>query len=589
VKRLKQIPPDFPSQADTFFLPEMVLADTVLKMEKSFDSQQVPDLLYPDYRYQRIREIQRYVHAKGVVIPEKIHRVTLFATFRCNLACRYCHTIHHAPKRAQTEYTLARFRSVLEQISLSRIDHIHFTGGEATLVKDLPAMIATANERGILCSLTTNGMAHPEVYRRLVESGLQEVRISCDSHLPEQFDTMVSWQGAYQRVLATIRELVRLRDEEGKPLHLIINMCVGHENQHQLVEFVKRSIALNPDDVKLIPVSWESKHLSQFEERQRTTDELDAFLAEFPVQRFPLLRRKLKTVFDEYTWGLDDPTSKRLMAHCFVPLTERTVDASFYYPCPVYVREGGTPLGSLENDDFQMQQQKTLAFVRGENCPTDPICKQNCINCLKKFNLATNALITNQIRGKNGFREPITNIFEYRELITNTEVWTHLQRVEEERNTFSSDIPYRPFLVIKPKGMTFRKQILSFLSSKQVQIDRIEPIPDWNEVAMRLYSIPLTERRIFFGLLMARVLPQIEGTAQGELLLLNGMYSIDALEQIKCDLRHHLPPSNYVIFYQDEVFCISQGYLHSPGKPHYCIEANVLLREAHCFGYSMGG
>ena len=540
-------------------------------------------MIYPEYRLERINELLRYLEPGQVVMPEKIHRVTLFTTFRCNFACRYCKTIKRNPAYTSAnqlrEYTFPLFRRMLEQRIPHPIVHIHFTGGEATLVKDLPEMVGLAVEHGILCSLTSNGTAIPEFYRRLVENGLHEIRISCDAHIPEQFDAIVARRGAYHRVIQTIRDLVRLRDEEGKALYLILNMCVAPENRQYLVEFVKRSVSLNPNDVKLIPVAQESKHLGEFKEHQRILEELEAFLADFPEERFPLLRRKLKTVFAPNTWGFEDLASERLMAHCFVPLTERILDTTSYYPCPVYVREGGAPLGSLEEDDFETQQQKIHTFVRGESCLTDPICRPNCINCLKKFNLLANALISNQIRDKTGLTQPITNVITYPGLITHTEVFAMLKRLTEARRTFVEDVPYRAFLVIKPQGMAYRNQILAQLKAENIIVDKQVAIPDWNEVAINLYSVPLTEFKVFKGILMARTLPQIEGTASGELLLLKGDYSFEILENIKQAIRMRLPPSNYLILYQDDVFVTSQGYLHSPTHDHYGIEANILFNK----------
>ena len=55
---------------------------------------------------------------------------------------------------------------------------------------------------------------------------------------------------------------------------------------------------------------------------------------------------------------MEDLTSKKLIQNCFVPLTERVYDAEYYYPCPVYVREGGKPLGRIDEDDMEAQQKK---------------------------------------------------------------------------------------------------------------------------------------------------------------------------------------------------------------------------------------
>ncbi len=538
-----------------------------------------PDLIYQDARFERIREISPCFRSDAVMPPERIHRVTLFATFRCNLSCPYCHTIHNRPRRRSpddpVEYTLPLFRRVVDRMDVGAIDHVHFTGGEATLVKDLPDMVADAAERGIVTSLTTNGTASPRFYRELVERGLREVRISCDTHAPERFDACVGRRGAYERVRASIRELTRLRDEEGSPVHIIINMCVSRDNREELVDLVKASAALNPDDVKLIPLSQESKGLGDFGERRRVVEALEAFLADMPENRFPLLRRKLNTVFARHTWGFDDLASERLMAHCFVPLSERTVDATSYYPCPVYVREGGEPLGRL-TERFSEQQEKTLAFVRGESCREDPICRTNCINCLKVFNLTANALERKTVRGRSGAAEPITRIATYPGVITHREVYNEMARIAAERARFRRDAPFRPFLAIKPNGMAYREKILSLIGDAGMEVSARAVIPDWNAAAMRIYSVPLTEEKVFNGLLMQRTLPLIDGTSKGELLMLKGNPDIDVLKRLKNRIRSVLPPANYIIFHREDLFVTSQRYVHTPDADSFWIEANVL-------------
>jgi hypothetical protein len=74
---------------------------------------------------------------------------------------------------------------------------------------------------------------------------------------------------------------------------------------------------------------------------------------------------------------------------CYIPLTERTVDGVSYYPCSVYLREGGVPLGSL-NDPPAVQRARTAHFVRHGNCLTDPICQTYCLHCTKAYNEAAN-------------------------------------------------------------------------------------------------------------------------------------------------------------------------------------------------------
>ena len=63
-------------------------------------------------------------------------------------------------------------------------------------------------------------------------------------------------------------------------------------------------------------------------------------------------------------------------------------------------------------------------------------------------------------------REPLTAMIEYSGQITRAELWTHFQRIAQERQAFSTTIPYRPFLVIKPGGLAYQQQILKRAKEK---------------------------------------------------------------------------------------------------------------------------
>ena len=74
---------------------------------------------------------------------------------------------------------------------------------------------------------------------------------------------------------------------------------------------------------------------------------------------------------------------------CVIPLTERTVDGAHYYPCSVYAREGGAPLGPV-GDPPAVQRARSLAFVQGGDCLADRICRRYCLHCTRTFNALVN-------------------------------------------------------------------------------------------------------------------------------------------------------------------------------------------------------
>ena len=547
----------------------------------------VPDLIHSICRDRRIDEIKNYFRTGYGSIPEALHRMILFVTYRCNLRCVYCKTITrqctYERQEKVGEYDLPTFEKLLESFGQLWIRHIHFTGGEATLVRDFPAMVRAASRKGITCSLTTNGTASPRIYRDLVESGLREVRLSIDTPVPEDFDKRVGVPGTYRRVMKSMEELVRLRDEEGRDI-FIINVSIGYDNRRELPEIIKQFAALGPNDIKLITLVQAAGDLGDFEERQKSVQEVRGFLDEFGRDRFPLLRYKLRTLFDVEAIGLKDKESQHLMKHCFIPLTERTLDMTHYYPCSIYLREGGEPLGNIWDDSLRTQQEKIFDFIRSSSCLDDPICREFCINCCKKFNLYGNSVINHTLRDPATGRDRALNL-EARcsEKIHYEDVLNRMQEIETERKSFPRDIPYRPFLVIKPSGILVRARILELIRACGITVEKRVSITDWNEIALRLYSFPLTEKKVFRGLTLAKVLPRLESSSGAELLWLGEHYSIQDLEAVKTYIRGHFPPIHCLIHYGDDLILTTLGYLHSPTEKSYFIENAVLRQEENNF------
>lgn len=545
-------------------------------------ARQLLDLLYPENRAQRVAEIREYFLADTPTLPETFHRVTLFLTFRCNLRCRYCNTILPNPgdrpwPAKKRDLELSTFKRMIDGLAPHRLQHLHLTGGEVTLVRGLREMISHAASRGIPCSITTNGTAAPGLYRDLVSAGLREIRISCDAHDPGEYDRIVGRKGCYERVAGSVRELVRLRDEEQEDIHIILNMCVGYENREKIVEAVKRSIALRPDDVKLIAISNERLGLGAFSDKTRIIERLEEHLADFPPERFPLLRRKISSVFSQETYGLEDLTSKKLMQNCFVPLTERVCDAEYYYPCPVYVREGGAPLGRIEEDDLEAQQRKSVEFSRGTSCLTDPVCLKSCIYCCRKFNQHANAEIHKRVMQPSGAFEPLSLTTRFDGIFSNAEILRTMRGIDAERKGFSRNVPQVPFLVIKPSGWPRRDAIRERIARHTGRIKATRQIEDWNDLALRLYSDPLTDARVYRGLLLKRVLPDVEGTSRAEVVFLAGEYSFQDLADLKRQLRAELPPMHCLILHGEDLMVTTPGYIHSPDEGSYWIEANLIL------------
>jgi MoaA/NifB/PqqE/SkfB family radical SAM enzyme len=87
------------------------------------------------------------------------------------------------------------------------LKYIHFTGGEATIHPELPDYVKIASDNAILSAITTNGVAEPGLYERLIENGLYEIRISIDTFDEEKYDEIVGVKHAFGRLIRNIKDI----------------------------------------------------------------------------------------------------------------------------------------------------------------------------------------------------------------------------------------------------------------------------------------------------------------------------------------------------------------------------------------------
>ncbi len=124
-------------------------------------------------------------------------------TRRCNMACECCST-RFEDRDAGGDISTADALRVIDDIAGCGVRMLHFSGGEPTLRDDLPELIARAQGRGIIVSLTTNGSASESRMEKIARADL--IRVSIDG--TEAFhDRRRNFPGAFQRATATLRFL----------------------------------------------------------------------------------------------------------------------------------------------------------------------------------------------------------------------------------------------------------------------------------------------------------------------------------------------------------------------------------------------
>lgn len=97
---------------------------------------------------------------------------------------------NYAPvKRVVRELTTEEWQIIMDKAWQAGIPHIIFTGGEATLREDLPALIAHAEKNGQVCGLLTDGLklADKDYLELLLQTGLDHVMLILQPNNPRSW------------------------------------------------------------------------------------------------------------------------------------------------------------------------------------------------------------------------------------------------------------------------------------------------------------------------------------------------------------------------------------------------------------------
>ena len=97
------------------------------------------------------------------------------------------------------------------------------------------------------------------------------------------------------------------------------------------------------------------------------------------MAKYPILRYRVANVQAQLpVRGLSDKDTTK----CGLVLDDMAVNQEHHYPCIIYMREGGAPIGEV---GVNMRQER-LDWYNKTNTHADPICSKNCLDVCVAFN-----------------------------------------------------------------------------------------------------------------------------------------------------------------------------------------------------------
>ena len=182
-------------------------------------------------------------------IPTSPYSLIAELTHRCPLHCLYCSN-PMALKGTENELSTKDWARVFAQAGQMGVLHLHLTGGEPLVRKDLVPLVSAAREAGLYVNMITSGVGLTEDrLSALVDAGLEHLQLSFQA---EEATTAnhVAGARAHDLKLALVPVIRKF------PIALTVNLVVHRMNLDRLEEFISMAEELGPDRLEIAHVQY---------------------------------------------------------------------------------------------------------------------------------------------------------------------------------------------------------------------------------------------------------------------------------------------------------------------------------------------
>jgi len=269
-----------------------------------------------------------------------------------------------------TEKTL----DIIELWTKDNLKNIRFSGGEPTLHSDLFQMVYYARNHGVeRIAISTNGSADFDYYKELVTCGVNDFSISldaCCSAFGQQMNGGVA--DAWEKSIDNIRRLSKLT-------HVTVGMVFNKSNMGQSKESIEFAHGLGVSDIRIISSA-------QYNRAIKNLESLDnSILNQHPILKYRVTNFRNK----RNVRGIQKEDSD----YCHLVLDDMAVAGNYHFPCIIYLREGGNPIGEVSK---AMRRERWQWFL-SHNTHKDEICKKNCLDVCIDYNNRVDVLALKEI------------------------------------------------------------------------------------------------------------------------------------------------------------------------------------------------
>lgn len=287
-------------------------------------------------------------------------RCELILTDRCTFKCPYCRGLR---KDISGTMPFERAKEIVDIWANNGLKNIRLSGGEPTVYPNIVELVEYIKFRGVeRIAISTNGFSKSTLYDDLIRAGVNDFSVSLDACCSSVGDIMAGGiRGAWERVCENIRHMSQLT-------YVTVGVVVTDETIDSLPQTIKFASELGVADIRIISAA-------QWDNILETALAID----ESVYEKYPILKYRIQNIKNgRSVRGIKDTDSHR----CGLSLDDMAVAGNYHFPCIIYMREGGDPVGKIGKD----VREQRLNWMKNHNTHEDAICSKNCLDVCVDYN-----------------------------------------------------------------------------------------------------------------------------------------------------------------------------------------------------------
>lgn len=291
--------------------------------------------------------------AKTATSSSRIMRCEFIITGRCNFYCPYCRHV------GGPDISFDLIKSNIEEINKYNPFAIRFSGGEPTIHPRLLEMVEMVKPSEKI-AISTNGSAKKELYSQLIKAGVNDFSISLDACCASEAAKMSGGGMDWDEFIDNVKFLC-------KETYVTVGVVLDENNKDKANDIICFAGSIGVSDIRVIPAAQDCNVLSGI----RIDQDL---LNKYPILKYRynnlISKRPVRGIFENDTHK------------CPLVLDDLAVMGDKHYPCIIYMRESGNPIGKI-GPNMRKERKEWFESV---DVFKDKICQKNCLDVCKDYN-----------------------------------------------------------------------------------------------------------------------------------------------------------------------------------------------------------